>query len=672
MILRSNAGAARGCAWLVGLVSSCGGAASTAAVVDFEQFDQPPYSLGPESFYNGSDGAGGFTIEGATFNNTFADFGDGFTAWSGWSVSNVTDNTTPGFDNQYSAFPGGGASGSEFYGIAFAFEPGEATIQIPPEQQFESLEVTNTTFTALSMLNGDGFAKQFGGETGDDPDFFKLLIEGFNTGGDSVGLIEFFLADYRFENNALDFIVDEWTSVDLTPLAGATELSLYFESSDVGKFGINTPTYAAFDNIVVTPEPHLALVTLLLAAGMLRRKRRSVLSGEIVVIANSQLPYGRGSVPTATATTQRQQAAMSRISIIALLSCGMAMPALAQSAFATRIIEYTPAPGQFVNHPSFNDPARALGTPVGGGASAPNNTSQVSLGGFGGTLVLGFDQTIMDDPANPFGLDAILYGNAFWVSGDPNRRWAECGVIEISRDINSNSLADDPWYVVPGSHLPDPLTVLESQTWDDDFGDATHPPANPAWVPPGESGTWITEGFRLPPSVFEVAIIENPDGPNAVTEGIVGYADYSPTQVLPDGSAPAQFYTRPDNPFAAGLTEGSGGGDGIDIAWAIDPESLAPANLDGFDFIRISTAVNLIAGALGEVSTEIDAVADVAEGMLGDADGNGIIDEADFLIMQGCLDGPLRSTPTAPCRVVDMDQDGNADLRDYALWMPLH
>ena len=68
---------------------------ASAGVVDLE--DLP---LAPESFYNGADEAGGFTSGGAFFNNTFTDFGGGFTGWSGWSYSNITDNTTPGFANQ--------------------------------------------------------------------------------------------------------------------------------------------------------------------------------------------------------------------------------------------------------------------------------------------------------------------------------------------------------------------------------------------------------------------------------------------------------------------------------------------------------------------------------------------------------------------------------------------
>ena len=97
-----------------------------AVVVNFEDL-----ALAPESYCNGSDGAGGFTSGEAFFNNSFTDFGGGFFAWSGWSYSNVTDNSTPGFDNQYSAIAGSGANGSSNYAVGFPGTPDGTTIELP-------------------------------------------------------------------------------------------------------------------------------------------------------------------------------------------------------------------------------------------------------------------------------------------------------------------------------------------------------------------------------------------------------------------------------------------------------------------------------------------------------------------------------------------------------------
>lgn len=241
------------------------GPARASNIVDFE--DLP---LAPESFYNGADGAGGFSSRGAFFNNSFTDFGD-FSVWSGWAYSNVTDNGTPGFGNQYSAIPGSGTGGSPNYAVAFAPTSGDAYIELPQATWPQSIMVTNSTYAYYSMLNGDAFARRFGGESGDEPDFFLLTISGLDGAGEALGTAEVYLADYRFADNRLDYLLDEWTHVDLSSLAGATTLSFGLESSDVGPFGINTPTYFAVDNLRVVPEPATCVLLLAGLAGLWRR-----------------------------------------------------------------------------------------------------------------------------------------------------------------------------------------------------------------------------------------------------------------------------------------------------------------------------------------------------------------------------------------------------------------
>ncbi|MGY8738481.1 MAG: DUF4465 domain-containing protein, partial [bacterium] len=135
--------------------------------------------------------------------------------------------------------------------------------------------ITNTTYTALSMLSGDAFAKQFGGVTGTDPDYFRLLIEGFDDFNASTGVVEFMLADYRNLGGTLDYIVDQWTWLDLTGLGDVSSLGFSFDSSDVGSFGINTPQYFAIDNLTTIPEPSTALMLGLGLTGLARLRRRA-------------------------------------------------------------------------------------------------------------------------------------------------------------------------------------------------------------------------------------------------------------------------------------------------------------------------------------------------------------------------------------------------------------
>jgi hypothetical protein len=214
---------------------------------------------------------GGFFSDGAFFNNAVSEF----ETFSGFALSRVTDNTTPGFSNQFSAFAGSGASGSLQYAIGYVDTFGAIpTITLPEGERALSIEITNDTYPALSMRNGDSFAKKFGGPTGNDPDYFVLTISGLDAADGITGTVNFYLADYRFVNNSEDYILNTWTMVDLSALPENTrKLRFGLASSDNGAFGMNTPAYFAADNLTTVPEPTGATL-LLLAAGVVTSRRQ--------------------------------------------------------------------------------------------------------------------------------------------------------------------------------------------------------------------------------------------------------------------------------------------------------------------------------------------------------------------------------------------------------------
>ncbi len=94
----------------------------------------------------------------------------------------------------------------------------------------------------------------FGGPDGTDPDWFLLTVQGWDESDQLLGEVEFYLADYRFEDSSLDYVVDEWAEVDISSLKDAASLSFKLTSSDVGQFGMNTPAYFAVDNLVLARE----------------------------------------------------------------------------------------------------------------------------------------------------------------------------------------------------------------------------------------------------------------------------------------------------------------------------------------------------------------------------------------------------------------------------------
>ncbi len=118
--------------------------------------------------------------------------------------------------------------------------------------QIKSIAVCNSTLVYLTIKNGAEGIKRFGGESNNEPDWFLLTIEGYNLGGEITGKVDFYLADYRFENNKRDYIVNKFTPVDLSSLGMVNKLVLKLTSSVTGSNGeILTPRYVCIDNIKI-------------------------------------------------------------------------------------------------------------------------------------------------------------------------------------------------------------------------------------------------------------------------------------------------------------------------------------------------------------------------------------------------------------------------------------
>jgi hypothetical protein len=238
-------------------------AASEAAIATFEN-----PTLEPDSYWNGSDGSGGFASGGAFFKNSY---NVEWEFWDGFAYSNRTNVHAAGMDGQYNAITGIGQGKSATYGVAFVGWEEPPAITLSTAQILQGLYVTNGNFAYYAMLDGSSPAKKFGGETGDDPDWFKLSITGKDAAGATTGTVDFYLADFRFADKEQDYIVNTWQFVDLTPLGEVKTLLFALDSSDTGLFGINTPGYFCVDTVV--PEPATALLLGLGALCAIWRRR---------------------------------------------------------------------------------------------------------------------------------------------------------------------------------------------------------------------------------------------------------------------------------------------------------------------------------------------------------------------------------------------------------------
>lgn len=250
--------------------------AAQAMIADFENL-----SLNANSHWSGyytTDGFGGNldTCDFRSGSALFENHSDGdWAIWGGFAYSNETDTSTAGFMNQFSSYAGCAQSGTNFaVGYQDAYNGINPVIRFDHSTQLSGLYVTNTTYTALDMLYGNpGFSKRFGGAGGSDQDWLLLTITGKDAMGQSSGApVEFYLADYRFEDDRLDYIVAAWEYVDLRSLGLVDSLEFSLSSSDNSAWGMNTPAYFAVDTIV--PEPAAASL-LILGSIMLRMRRNS-------------------------------------------------------------------------------------------------------------------------------------------------------------------------------------------------------------------------------------------------------------------------------------------------------------------------------------------------------------------------------------------------------------
>lgn len=213
--------------------------------------DPDEIPLASNSYDNGSSGHGGFRVENVSFPNYYDDTYGPY--WEGFAVSNIEDTNTAGSINQYAVFtPGHDLSTNGNYFVGFEGWYGYRSFELPVPGRINGFYINNTTYVALEIRDG-GYGKKFGGASGDDPDWFLLTVYGVDTNGNKIGTNEFYLADYRFTNNANDYIVSDWTWLSLTNLGDQVKaLTFDYSSTDNDPlYGMNTPAYFAMDGLDV-------------------------------------------------------------------------------------------------------------------------------------------------------------------------------------------------------------------------------------------------------------------------------------------------------------------------------------------------------------------------------------------------------------------------------------
>lgn len=267
------------------------------------------------------------------------------------------------------------------------------------------------------------------------------------------------------------------------------------------------------------------------------------------------------------------------------------------SADFSAIMEYMPAPGQFIGDlktGGFTGEELTMAAATAYAEERLREGNWVSLGAFGGYIVAAFDHSI----ENRDGADLAITGNAFDGSSEP-------GIVWVMQDENGNGLADDTWYELRGSEWGKEETILDyavtyyrpsgtgmAVAWEDNIGNSgtvdylksfhTQDYYYPTWV---VEDSYTLRGTRLEARNYD----KSGNGSLWVQPHYDwGYADNnSPTDCADAVNS-------------------------LDIANAVDcmGESV---DLNFVDFVKIQCAVQAKSGWLGELSTEVCGISEITE-----------------------------------------------------------
>ncbi|MCW3786923.1 DUF4465 domain-containing protein [Plebeiibacterium sediminum] len=175
-------------------------------------------------------------------------------SFDGFVYSDITGSNTNVLYQLYGEYRSTDDYDSENYVVLGLNDPnkhGTITTLDSEDHLFKSMYVNNTYYNYTAIEQGIGSIEKFGGTEGTDPDWFKMIINGYDTAGTLKGTVEFYLADHTAITNKDDYTIREWTNVDLTELGYISRIEISFLSTDIFNGEMLTPAYVCIDNIKV-------------------------------------------------------------------------------------------------------------------------------------------------------------------------------------------------------------------------------------------------------------------------------------------------------------------------------------------------------------------------------------------------------------------------------------
>lgn len=261
-----------------------------------------------------------------------------------------------------------------------------------------------------------------------------------------------------------------------------------------------------------------------------------------------------------------------------------------------KVFDFSPAPGQFINETKGTNGYSGNETTMELACSFAENQlaarKYVSLGAWGGSLIVGFDHSIKN--RNGSGYDFAINGNAFGSSNEP-------GIVWVMQDTNGNGLPDDEWYELRGSETGKTTTIQDYEVTY--FRPAPYALHNRYIDCFGKEGSIRRNEYHGQEYYY----------PKWMPDSYTIRGTLLPGTMSSDGHAPYEWGYADNfgsDCFSGSSFDGKGQMNGFKISNAIYPDG-TPINLEYIDFVKIQCGVMEYHSAFGEVSTEVFSVEDI-------------------------------------------------------------
>ena len=225
-----------------------------AAVATFEDLTLEPerHWAGPADNAVEVEGAWGSKNMVGTFKSGSYEFVNSFTpkwsSWTGCSYSNMTATSFADYTtDQWNSAAGHGAAGSANYGVIYGSSTPMEIIKVldgdAEGRIIKGMNITNSAWVVECVKNGNGVAQKFA-----QGSWFKVTFTGVKA-DKTTASVDYYLADYRSENESEWNCLTDWDWIDLSSLGKVVSLSVSFDGTDKSSGYLNTSTYVCIDNV---------------------------------------------------------------------------------------------------------------------------------------------------------------------------------------------------------------------------------------------------------------------------------------------------------------------------------------------------------------------------------------------------------------------------------------